>query len=157
MTMTHGEQAKYILELTFDRVANANVTCVKDDGSLLQFKAILHDEIVRARREHLTIDNQEGIIDRQSKRAILLNRDILAFGLEALDAKWHFLIGNQNGENLERYDFSINEPFNDIDTTPYADAERVFSVFYLRRAEELESQLEISSTPAFTFNSWGTE
>lgn len=155
--MTEGEQAKYILELTFARKANARLICVTLDGDLLNFKAILHDEVVRSRREHLTIANQEGIIDRQSKRAILLTRDIRAYGLETLDAAWHFLIGDANGENLKRYDFSTNEPFSDVDTTPYLDAEKVFSVFYIRRAEELESQLEVSSTPSFSFNSWSAK
>ena len=149
-----GGQARYLLESTFDVVANSSIVCVRPSGTPLVFKAILHDEVVRARRAHLEVGNEEGIVDVQSKRAILLVRDIIAFGLQRLDAAWYFLVENKNKEFLERYDFSIKEPFQDIDLTPFAGANEVFSVYYLRRSEELESQLPsvVDTTGRFSFN-----
>ena len=150
-----GGQAKSLLEQTFDRVANSNIVCVKTDGSTLKFKAILHDEVVRARRQRLTVENEEGIIDMQSKRVILLNRDIINYGLQTLDAAWYLLIDNRAKTELERFDFSITEPFSDTDTTPYFGANQVFSVYYVRRAEELDSQVASvpNGTGQFSFNS----
>ena len=142
-----GAQAKYLLESTFDVVANGSVVCMAPSATYT-FKAIIHDEIVRARREHLSAENDEGIVDRNSKRIILLTRDIIAAGLEQIDASWYLLIKGV------RFDFSTNEPFCDMDTTPYAGAEEVFSVFYTRRAEELESAVVPGSTGQFSFNSW---
>jgi len=136
-----GGQTRYLLESTFDVVANADIVCVRPNSIPLIFKAILHDEVVRARRERLEVANEEGIIDVQSKRAIILVRDIINYGLQRLDAAWYFLIENKSKDFLERYDFSIKEPFQDIDLTPFAGANEVFAVYYLRRAEELESQI----------------
>ena len=146
---SRGAQAKYLLESTFDSVANKTISCITDT-TIINYKAIVHDEIVRARREHLEIDNDAGILNQNSKRVILLTRDILASGLEALDSSWYFLIADK------RYDFSVNEPFCDVDTTPFADADQVFSVFYVRRAEELESQISPvpGGTGEFSFDSW---
>ena len=150
MSNLMGIQAKYLLESTFDQVANKTITCVTDSGTTINYKAIVHDEIVRARREHLEIDNDAGILDLNSKRVILLTRDIINSGLDAIDSAWYFLIGGV------RFDFSINEPFCDVDTTPFADADQIFSVFYTRRAEELESQISPvpGGTGEFSFNSW---
>jgi hypothetical protein len=142
-----GAQAKYLLETTFDRVANATISCITTSNTTLSFKAIVHDEIVRARREHLSADNQEGLIDKQSKRVILLTRDILAYDIEEIDAQWYFIIHNK------RYDFTTNEPHSDTDTTPYAGADQVFSVFYMRRAEELESTGVVIEDD-LTFDGW---
>jgi hypothetical protein len=149
MTNLMGIQAKYILESTFDAVANKTISCVTDT-TVINYKAIVHDEIIRARREHLEIDNDAGILNLNSKRVILLTRDILASGLETLDSSWYLLIGGK------RYDFSTNEPFCDVDTTPFADADQIFSVFYTRRAEELESQISPvpGGTGEFSFDSW---
>ena len=147
---SRGAQAKYLLESTFDSVANKTISCVTDSGIIINYKAIVHDEIVRATREKLEIDNDAGILNQNSKRVILLTRDILASGLEALDSSWYFLIAGK------RYDFSVNEPFCDVDTTPFADADQIFSVFYVRRAEELESQISPvpGGTGEFSFDSW---
>jgi hypothetical protein len=144
-----GEQAKYILETTFDTVANGYVTCVISDSVSHEYKAIIHDEIVRARREHLSAGNEEGLSDKQSKRVILLTRDIIASGTP-IDASYYFLI------NGVRFDFSVSEPFCDVDTTPFAGANQVFSIYYVRRAEELESQIAPveGGTGAFSFNNW---
>jgi hypothetical protein len=149
MSNQMGLQAKYLLESTFDAVANKTISCVTDT-TVLSYKAIVHDEIVRARRESLEIENDAGILNQNSKRVILLTRDIFASGLSAIDSSWHFLI------NGKRYDFSTNEPFCDVDTTPFADADQVFSVFYVRRAEELESQISPvpGGTGEFSFDSW---
>ena len=149
MSNLMGLQAKYILESTFDAVANKVITCVTDSGSI-NYKAIVHDEIVRARREKLDIENDAGILNLNSKRVILLTRDIINSGLSAIDSAWYFLIEGK------RFDFSVNEPFCDVDTTPFADADQVFSVYYMRRAEELESQISPvpGGTGEFSFNSW---
>ena len=150
MSNLMGQQARYILESTFYEVANKTITCVTDAGILINYKAIVHDEIVRARREKLEIDNDAGILNQNSKRVILLTRDIISSGLEAISPEWYFLIGDK------RFDFSVNEPFCDVDTTPFADADQIFSVFYVRRAEELESQISPvpGGTGEFSFDSW---
>ena len=150
MSNLMGIQAKYLLESTFDQVANKTITCVTDLGTTINYRAIVHDEIVRARREKLDIENDAGILNQNSKRVILLTRDIINSGLEAIDPAWYFLIGGK------RFDFSINEPFCDVDTTPFADADQIFSVYYMRRAEELESQISPvpGGTGEFSFNSW---
>lgn len=150
-----GGQARYLLESTFDAVCNAKIVCVKTDGSTLNFNAIIHDDMVRSRRDHLTIGNEEGIIDMQSKRAILLVRDILACGLQMLDASWYFLLEDKRKATLNRYDFSIRDPFQDITTTPYFGANDVFAVYFLRRSEELDSQLSsvADTSGSFSFDS----
>ncbi len=102
---SRGEQAKYILESTFDEVANKTITCVTDAGILINYKAIVHDEVVRARREKLDIDNDAGILNQNSKRVILLTRDIINSGLEAISPEWYFLIENK------RYDFQLMNLF----------------------------------------------
>jgi hypothetical protein len=150
MSNLMGLQARYILETTFDTVANGDVTCVVDANTSIDFKAIIHDEVVRARREHLSIPNDEGMLDQQSKRVILLTRDILASGLTSVSPSSHFLIKGK------RFDFSVNEPFCDVSTTPFMDADEVFSVFYMRQAQELESSISPveGGTGEFSFNSW---
>lgn len=145
---TTGMQAKYILETTFTVVANKDVICVTADQLHFKFKAIVHSEIVRARREHLSADNQEGIIDKRSKRMVLLKRDVLAVGLTEIDPTSYFLVDGI------RYDFSVSEPFTDDDTTPFADADQVFFVFYLRRAGERESEIPLTDSDDFSFGSW---
>jgi hypothetical protein len=149
MSNLMGLQAKYILESTFDAVANKTISCVTDTV-ILNYKAIVHDEVSRIKRESLEINNDGGILNQNSKRVILLTRDVLASGLPALDSSWYFLIAGK------RYDFSTKEPFCDVDTTPFADADQIFSVFYVRRAEEIESQISPvpGGTGEFSFDSW---
>lgn len=140
-----GEQAKYILENTFDNVYNEVITCVFSNLTTLQFNAIVHSEIVRARRERFTSDNDEGVMDTHSLGVILLNRDLAAAGLAGIDATSYFMI------NSHRYDFVTTEPYCDNMMTPYQNAGDVFSVFYVRRAAELESQVSTSGESGFSF------
>lgn len=141
-----GQQVKYILESTFDGVFNEVVSCVTSNNVVINFNAIVHTEIVRARRERLTIDNEEGILDRHSLGIILLNRDITAAGLSSIDPTSYFLVDN------ERYDFTTTEPYCDNRLTPYKDAGDVFSVFYVRKAVELDNQVSTSGEDGFSFN-----
>lgn len=143
--LSTGAQAKYILENTFDGVYNEVITCVFSNLITLQFNAIVHTEIVRARRERFTSDNDEGVLDTHSLGVILLNRDIYLAGLTTIDATAYFIINGQ------RYDFVTSEPYCDNMMTPYQNAGDVFSVFYVRRAAELESQASTSGETGFSF------
>lgn len=140
-----GLQVKSILESTFDGVYNEDVVCVLSNGVTIKFHAIVHTEIVRARRDHFTSDNSQGVLDRHSLGIILLNRDIQEKGLTKIPATSYFLVDNI------RYDFSLTEPYLDDRLTPYKGAGDVFAVFYVRKAAELERQKSTSGESGFSF------
>lgn len=140
-----GLQVKSVLESTFDGVYNEDIVCVLANGTTIRFHAIVHTEIVRARREHFTSDNSQGLLDRHSLGVILLNRDIQEAGLTKIVASSYFLIDGV------RYDFSTSEPYLDDRLTPYKGAGDVFAVFYVRKAAELEKQKSTSGEAGFSF------
>ena len=140
-----GLQVKYVLESTFDQVYNEDIICVMSNGSIISFHAIVHTEIVRARRDHFTSDNSQGVLDRHSLGVILLNRDISAAGLTKIPTTSYFLIDGI------RYDFALDEPYLDDRLTPYKGAGDVFAVFYVRKAAELERQKSTSGETGFSF------
>lgn len=140
-----GLQVKAILESTFDGVYNEDVTCVLANGTALKFHAIVHTEIVRARRDHFTSDNTQGVLDRHSLGIILLNRDLLEKGITKIPTTAYFLVDNI------RYDFALDEPYLDNKLTPYKGAGDVFAVFYVRKAAELERQKSTSGESGFSF------
>lgn len=143
--LSTGLQIKYLLESTFDSVFNTEITCVSSNSVSFKINAIVHSEIVRARRERFTTDNEEGVLDRHSLGVIILNRDLQALGLASIDPTYYLLI------NGSRYDFTTTEPYCDNMLTPYKDAGEVFSVYYVRAAVELESQVSTSGESGFSF------
>lgn len=140
-----GLQVKSILETTFDGVYNEDVTCVMANGTTIKYHAIVHTEIVRARRDHFTSDNSQGVLDRHSLGIILLNRDIQESGLTKIPTTAYFLVDNM------RYDFALDEPYLDDRLTPYKGAGDVFAVFYVRKAAELARQKSTSGESGFSF------
>lgn len=146
--MNVGQQARIILESTFDNVFNNTLIYVNPEGLSYVFSCISHDEVLRNRRERLGIENEEAVLDRLSKRVILKTNDLIAKGLSVLDAAGYILMDGV------RYDFSVTEPFNNDDITPFRGAERTFSVYYLRRAQELESQVAEITEGSFSFGDW---
>lgn len=140
-----GLQVKSILESTFDGVYNEDIVCVLANGTTIRFHAIVHTEIVRARRDHFTSDNSQGVLDRHSLGVILLIRDIQEAGISQIPTTSYFLIDGV------RYDFALDEPYLDDRLTPYKGAGDVFAVFYVRKAAELERQKSTSGETGFSF------
>lgn len=146
--MNVGQQARYILESTFNSVFNNTVTYVAPSGKRYVFNCISHDEILRNRRERLSIENEAAIVDQLSKRIILRTIDLIAQGLSSLDASGYVMLDGK------RHDFSTSEPFLNLDVTPFKGAEHTFSVFYVRRSEELENQVQGITESSFSFGNW---
>lgn len=146
-----GQQARFMLQSTFDWVAPLQVVYLAPSGVSAVLRAIPHDEVLRNRREHLSEDNQGAILDLNSKRIIFKTEDIKALGIDRLDPKGCLFIGGI------RYDFSTREPFLDDDITPFAGASGIFTVAYLRRAQETILSLPVPDTQEFGFDSWSLE
>jgi hypothetical protein len=144
---TPGEQAKYILESTFDWVAGSVITYVAPSGVNTNLPCILHDDTVKNRREVLEVANAGAIVDSVTLRVIFKTADLITAGI-VLDS------GGYMWYRDCRWDFPSNEPFATDESTPFADALNIFTVLYIRRNAELLHSTPSSTDPTFGFDSW---
>lgn len=144
-----GAQVKSILEATFDNVAATTIVYVSPAGSQYSLKAMVSVEPLRLHRESYAVTNA-GISDLENIRFCFKTSDILSsIGLEALDPAGHFLY------NGIRYDFSTKFPGHSKEFTPMIGAEDTLTLCYVRKAEELEHEIPVSSTgDKFKYGNW---
>jgi len=145
-----GSQIRTILETTFDGVATS-VVYYPPTGGPFTLRAMVGEPLANYQREHLEVD-EAGIVDQNVKRIAFKTNDILQVtGAGQLDGAGYITI------NDVRYDFHASQPLVMDDFTPLVGALKIFSVYFLRRAEELNRTLPQGSEGGVgQFEGWST-
>lgn len=143
-----GLQIRNTLESVFDNVAASTIVYYDTEGKSYPLTAMVAPENISSKIEGFNA-SVAGVSDREHLRFAFKTADIASVVKAPLSVAGYFMF------NGFRYDFAEKFPGIQSEFTPFKGAVDVFTLVYVRRAEELAHTVAPKATgPKFKVGNW---